>query len=125
MAYRLKENSIYDDNNDDDLLSDSNNNKDNEHLILVSKKDYLLVYFNRRSDATDPMYDQMNEEDALFGVNDNLASYSSLACGNNLNAIMNMNRSSINSVKNRVSPLTSAMKNLQVSPTQSNYLLVV
>lgn len=108
IAYRLKDNSIYDDNDDDDLPNDSNNNSGN--LTLVSKKDYLLVYFNRRSDAADFIHDQLNDEDALLGANDNLASYSSLSHGNNLNAIMNMNRSSMNSMKNRGSPLTSAMK---------------
>lgn len=99
----MKDNSNYADNDDDDLPSDSNNN--NDHSTLVSKKDYLLVYFNRRSDA-----DHVNEGDALLGANDNLASYSSLSHGNNLNAIMNMNRNSMNSIKNRASYPSSALK---------------
>ena len=106
------------DQDDDDVASstngdfnDTNNNKENEKYILIGKRDFPIIFIARQQQqqhhggdnlATDENNDLMFDDDAATN-NDLfhsqlLANNSSLSYGNNLNAIMNLNR---NSIKNR------------------------
>ena len=93
------------DQDDDDVASsangdfnDTNNNKENEKYILIGKRDFPIL-FAAANQLTQQLDDaEQLDDDDLFAQQQQQLTNSSLSYGNNLNAIMNMNR---NSIKNR------------------------